>query len=241
MSVGRVSPRGAPGREGGPPGDLFVRVKVRDHALFGRSGSDLTLDLPITFTEVAVGGQPDSLDFYFSLNLGAPHGFLSDGPFGNLAMGFFPDDVNANPLAGDIVFDDADIARERKKTVSEEHEFLVTKPVWEGDGTRVSREKLEADLDLLEHYLVNCFAYLKIRDVDYRAALDAIRLSLEDETDVRQFELQRCRRSGRLVSLERGAKQAKRIARCATLAQVVAGEALALANELRLEVDPAIG
>ncbi len=53
----RLKGRGAPGRDGGPPGDLFVRVKVRDHPLFGRSGSDLTLDLPITFSEAALGAK----------------------------------------------------------------------------------------------------------------------------------------------------------------------------------------
>ncbi len=89
-----------------------------------------------------------------------------------------------------VLFDDADIARERSKTVSEEHRFLVTKPEWDSPSEKISREKLEEDLNLLEHYLVKCFAYLKIRDVDYRAALDAIRLSLDDETQVQQFELQ---------------------------------------------------
>ncbi|MGH8962303.1 MAG: molecular chaperone DnaJ [Jatrophihabitantaceae bacterium] len=51
----RISGKGTPGTNGGPTGDLFVTVHVRAHALFGRSGDDLTLSVPITFTEAALG------------------------------------------------------------------------------------------------------------------------------------------------------------------------------------------
>jgi molecular chaperone DnaJ len=53
----RVKGRGAAGANGGPPGDLFVIVHVRGHALFGRSGNDLTLRLPVTFPEAALGAD----------------------------------------------------------------------------------------------------------------------------------------------------------------------------------------
>lgn len=47
--------KGAPGRRGGPAGDLFVVVHVSGHDLFGRSGNDLTLTVPISFAEAALG------------------------------------------------------------------------------------------------------------------------------------------------------------------------------------------
>ena len=53
----RLKGRGGPGRAGGPPGDLFVKIRVKDHPLFGRSGSDLTLEVPITFAEAALGAD----------------------------------------------------------------------------------------------------------------------------------------------------------------------------------------
>ena len=53
----RLAGRGEPGRGGGPAGDLFVRVAVQPHAFFGRSGANLTLDLPITFAEAALGAE----------------------------------------------------------------------------------------------------------------------------------------------------------------------------------------
>jgi len=55
----RLKGRGGPGRFGGPAGDLFVTIKVNAHPVFGRSGKDLTLDLPITFAEAALGAQVD--------------------------------------------------------------------------------------------------------------------------------------------------------------------------------------
>ena len=51
----RLAGKGAPGARGGPAGDLFVRVHVRQHQLFGRKGDDLTLALPITFPEAVLG------------------------------------------------------------------------------------------------------------------------------------------------------------------------------------------
>lgn len=53
----RLKGRGGPGRLGGPPGDLYVRITVADHPLFGRSGKDLTIDVPITFAEAALGAD----------------------------------------------------------------------------------------------------------------------------------------------------------------------------------------
>jgi molecular chaperone DnaJ len=51
----RLGGRGEAGPSGGRPGDLFVTVRVAPHRLFGRKGSDLTLELPVTFSEAALG------------------------------------------------------------------------------------------------------------------------------------------------------------------------------------------
>jgi molecular chaperone DnaJ len=53
----RLAGRGEPGPAGGHAGDLFVRVRVRPHAFFGRSGHDLTLELPVTYAEAALGAN----------------------------------------------------------------------------------------------------------------------------------------------------------------------------------------
>jgi molecular chaperone DnaJ len=53
----RLKGRGGPGRNGGPPGDLYVTARVGPHHLFGRRGDDLTLAVPVTFPEAALGAD----------------------------------------------------------------------------------------------------------------------------------------------------------------------------------------
>ena len=49
--------RGAPGADGGPPGDLRIRVRVEPHPFLGRQGDDLTVTVPVTFAEAALGAD----------------------------------------------------------------------------------------------------------------------------------------------------------------------------------------
>lgn len=51
----RLNGKGGPGVNGGPAGDLYVIVLADDHELFGRDGNNLTLTLPVTFDEAALG------------------------------------------------------------------------------------------------------------------------------------------------------------------------------------------
>ncbi|NNE10630.1 MAG: molecular chaperone DnaJ [Ilumatobacter sp.] len=55
----RLPGRGSPGRNGGPAGDLLVEVHVRPHDRFGRSGDHLTVRVPVTFPQAALGGEID--------------------------------------------------------------------------------------------------------------------------------------------------------------------------------------
>lgn len=51
----RLKNRGSAGRNGGPAGDLYVTVHVAPHPVFGRKGPDLTVTVPVTYPELAVG------------------------------------------------------------------------------------------------------------------------------------------------------------------------------------------
>ncbi len=51
----RLASQGEPGRGGAQAGDLYVRVHVAPHAVFGRKDLDLTISVPVDFTELALG------------------------------------------------------------------------------------------------------------------------------------------------------------------------------------------
>lgn len=51
----RLAHQGEPGRNGASAGDLYVVVHVTPHRVFGRSGHDLTITVPVTFPELALG------------------------------------------------------------------------------------------------------------------------------------------------------------------------------------------
>lgn len=52
----RLKGKGAQGERGGQPGDLYVTVHVDTHPVFGRKADNLTVTVPITFPEAALGG-----------------------------------------------------------------------------------------------------------------------------------------------------------------------------------------
>ncbi|PXY38392.1 molecular chaperone DnaJ [Prauserella flavalba] len=51
----RLAGQGEPGRGGASAGDLYVRVHVNPHPVFGRSGNDLTITMPVEFSELVLG------------------------------------------------------------------------------------------------------------------------------------------------------------------------------------------
>jgi molecular chaperone DnaJ len=53
----RLKGKGSAGEHGGPAGDLLVLVHVRPHSMFGRAGDNLTLNVPVTFPEAALGAE----------------------------------------------------------------------------------------------------------------------------------------------------------------------------------------
>lgn len=53
----RLGGEGEAGENGGPPGDLYVQVAVREHPIFTRDDSNLYCEMPIPFTTVALGGE----------------------------------------------------------------------------------------------------------------------------------------------------------------------------------------
>lgn len=67
----RLSGEGERGLNGGPPGDLYVVINIKPHAVFQRDGDDLHCEMPISFTTAALGGEIDipTLDGYAKLKI----------------------------------------------------------------------------------------------------------------------------------------------------------------------------
>jgi molecular chaperone DnaJ len=55
----RLTGEGEAGQNGGPPGDLYVEIRVRPHPIFERQGADLSCIVPVAFATAALGGSID--------------------------------------------------------------------------------------------------------------------------------------------------------------------------------------
>jgi molecular chaperone DnaJ len=64
----RLSGKGEAGQRGAPPGDLYIFIHVRSHALFEREGTTLATRVPVSFTTAALGGSVEIPDLDGSTN-----------------------------------------------------------------------------------------------------------------------------------------------------------------------------
>ncbi|MGH9070746.1 MAG: molecular chaperone DnaJ [Acidimicrobiales bacterium] len=83
----RLKARGGAGRGGGPPGDLYVVVRVDGHSTFGRRGRNLTLSVPVTFAELALGATITVPTLHEPVSLRIPAGTPSGRTFRVRARG----------------------------------------------------------------------------------------------------------------------------------------------------------
>ena len=77
----RLTGEGQAGANGGPSGDLYVQVSVRDHAIFQRDGKHLYCEVPISFTDAALGGEIDVPTLHGRVKLKIPEGSQSGKMF----------------------------------------------------------------------------------------------------------------------------------------------------------------
>ncbi|KQS58752.1 molecular chaperone DnaJ [Geodermatophilus sp. Leaf369] len=94
----RLAGKGAPGRRGGPAGDLFVVVHVSGSDLFGRKGNDLTLEVPVTFAEATLGTTLTVPTLDTNVSLRVPPGTASGRTFRVRGRG-----VQTKGVAGDLL------------------------------------------------------------------------------------------------------------------------------------------
>ncbi|SEP90406.1 molecular chaperone DnaJ [Piscibacillus halophilus] len=70
----RVTGQGGPGVNGGPAGDLFVVIRVKRHEFFERDGDDILCEMPITFTQAALGDEIEVPTVHGRVKLKVPAG-----------------------------------------------------------------------------------------------------------------------------------------------------------------------
>lgn len=70
----RVSGKGEAGVNGGPPGDLFVVIQVKPHDYFERQGDNIYCELPLTYTQAALGDEIEVPTVHGNVMLKIPAG-----------------------------------------------------------------------------------------------------------------------------------------------------------------------
>lgn len=83
----RVPGKGNVGRNGGPPGDLFISIEVAPHSLFRREGANIYLKLPITVPEATLGAKIKVPTLYGKTMIKIPPGTKSGQKFRLKEMG----------------------------------------------------------------------------------------------------------------------------------------------------------
>lgn len=90
-SILRLRGKGAPGPGGGPAGDVLVRIRVAPSRVFGRRGNDLTVTVPITYTEATLGARIDVPTLDGTVKLKIPPGTPSGKTFRVRGKGIAPE------------------------------------------------------------------------------------------------------------------------------------------------------
>ncbi len=70
----RLNGEGEPGEQGGPSGDLYVVVHVKEHPLFVREDYEVLCEVPVSFTQAALGAQIDVPTLDGKVKMKVPHG-----------------------------------------------------------------------------------------------------------------------------------------------------------------------
>ena len=125
----RVASAGEPSPNGGPPGDLFIVVHVRDHEIYKRDGPNIIIEHPINFVDAALGAEEEVPTLWGAVKMTIPAGTQSGTVFKLKGSGL--DNINGRGRGDQFVKVDI---RVPKKLSSEQKELL--KKFAELDGVK---------------------------------------------------------------------------------------------------------
>lgn len=116
----RLRGKGGPGSNGGPAGDLLVRLRVGTSRIFGRKGNDLTLTLPISYTEAALGTKVEVPTLNGGVTVKVPSGTPTGKTFRVRGRGINPERGRSGDLLVTVqVAVPAKVSRSEKKLLEE--------------------------------------------------------------------------------------------------------------------------
>jgi molecular chaperone DnaJ len=70
----RLAGKGEPGMNGGPPGDLYVEIRIKPHEVFQRDGDDLHCEVPVSLVTAALGGDIEVATLTEKVSINIPEG-----------------------------------------------------------------------------------------------------------------------------------------------------------------------
>ncbi|HEY7470058.1 MAG TPA: molecular chaperone DnaJ [Acidimicrobiia bacterium] len=116
----RLRGKGGPGRNGGPAGDLLVRIRVAPSHTFGRKGNDLTLTVPITYSEAVLGTKLEVPTLNGGVKLKVPAGTPTGKTFRVRGRGVTPDHGRTGDLLVTVqVAVPSKVSKEEKKLLED--------------------------------------------------------------------------------------------------------------------------
>lgn len=122
----RLSGEGEPGERGGPPGDLYVQVMVKEHPIFVRDGEHLRCQMPVSFITAALGGELEVPTLTGRVTLQVPEGTQSGKVFRIRGKGVKP--VRGGPqgdlLCRVVVETPVNLTREQRELLEQFGETL---------------------------------------------------------------------------------------------------------------------
>ena len=124
----RLTGRGEPGPTGAPAGDLFVRVHVAPHRWFGRKGDDLTVELPVSFAEAALGANVQVPTLNGAVTLKVPAGTPTGKTFRVKGKGAPHKGGRGDLLVTAVVDVPGKLSREEKQLLKQLQEAAKTSP-----------------------------------------------------------------------------------------------------------------
>ena len=77
----RLGGKGEPGMNGGPPGDLYVEIRIKPHEVFQRDGDDLHCEVPVSLVTAALGGDVEVATLGEKVSINVPEGTQSGKTF----------------------------------------------------------------------------------------------------------------------------------------------------------------